>query len=161
LYNQSQADLIMKTSKLLLAGSLLVLATALSGFAQSYDLSWFTIDGGGGVSSGGGYTLAGTIGQPDAATLSGGPYTITGGFWSIIGGVTPPPGSPPLSVKVSGHNVIISWPSASTGFVVEQTTSLKPTAWSTAPQTVTDDGTTKSITVAAPTLRSTFYRLRY
>ena len=32
-----------------------------------YELSWYTIDGGGGRSIGGPYTLTGTIGQPDAA----------------------------------------------------------------------------------------------
>ena len=47
-----------------------------------YDLSWFTIAGGG-ISSGGDYQLSGTIGQHDAGpTLSGGDYALTGGFWS-------------------------------------------------------------------------------
>ncbi len=47
-----------------------------------YDLTWSTIDGGGGTSSNGAYTLNGTIGQADAvgqvANLS---YTLSGGFW--------------------------------------------------------------------------------
>jgi hypothetical protein len=30
-------------------------------------LDWFTIDGGGGTSTGGVYAVSGTIGQPDAA----------------------------------------------------------------------------------------------
>ena len=47
-----------------------------------YPKSWSTIDGGGGVSSGGDYTLSGTIGQPDAGTMSGGAYLLAGGFWS-------------------------------------------------------------------------------
>ena len=46
-----------------------------------YELSWHTIDGGGGRSSGGPYTLTGTIGQPDAAYSSGGGYELLGGFW--------------------------------------------------------------------------------
>lgn len=45
-----------------------------------YDISWFSMDGGGGVSSGGPYALSGIIGQPDAGVLSGGTYTVTGGF---------------------------------------------------------------------------------
>ena len=54
-------------------------STALS---ASYDLAWWTVDGGGAASStNGGYTLGGTIGQPDAGALSGGDYTLTGGFW--------------------------------------------------------------------------------
>jgi len=53
-------------------------------FAQlggGYDLTWNTIDGGGGSSSGSGYSLNSTIGQPDAGALSGGGYTLNGGFW--------------------------------------------------------------------------------
>jgi hypothetical protein len=46
-----------------------------------YDLSWSTIDGGGGMSSNDIYTLNGSIGQPDAGTLAGTGYTLTGGFW--------------------------------------------------------------------------------
>ena len=49
--------------------------------AGDYDLSWNTIDGGGGQSSGGDYALTGTIGQPDAAYSSGGDYELLGGFW--------------------------------------------------------------------------------
>jgi hypothetical protein len=69
-------------------GSLLLLAfVALRGIvaAQSgdgYDLTWSTVDGGGYTfSAGGGYTLGGTVGQPDAGSLSGGGYTLGGGFW--------------------------------------------------------------------------------
>lgn len=51
--------------------------------AQSYTITWGTVDGGGGTSTGGGYTLSGTIGQPDAGGLSGGSYTLIGGFWGI------------------------------------------------------------------------------
>ena len=49
--------------------------------AGGYDLTWTTLDGGGGSSSGGGYSLSGAIGQPDAGTLSGGGYTLNGGYW--------------------------------------------------------------------------------
>ncbi len=47
-----------------------------------YVLTWSTIDGGGGQSSGGLYVLTGTIGQPDAAYSADGDYEILGGFWS-------------------------------------------------------------------------------
>jgi hypothetical protein len=64
-----------------------VLANAPTATAQSgggYDLSWSTVDGGGGQSSGGGYTLTGTAGQPDAGAQSGGGYTVAGGFWQSV-----------------------------------------------------------------------------
>ena len=68
-----------------LAATCLLFLIAVPVLAQSgggYDLSWWTVDGGGGTSStGGGYSLGGTAGQPDAGVLSGGVYALAGGFW--------------------------------------------------------------------------------
>ena len=66
---------------------IMVMVAAPTALAQ-YDVSWSSIDGGGGMSStGGGYVLAGTIGQPDAmpgtGAMSGGAFQITGGFWTV------------------------------------------------------------------------------
>ncbi len=58
---------------------LLVLILSLPALAD-YEINWSTIDGGGGASSGGPYTLVGTIGQPDAAWSIGGIYELLGGF---------------------------------------------------------------------------------
>jgi len=55
-----------------------------------YDLSWWTVAGGGSGSSGGSYTLSGTIGQADAGAMSGGSYTLAGGFWGGGPAVSPP-----------------------------------------------------------------------
>jgi len=72
---------------LLLLGASLVLAQSGGG----YDLSWSTVDGGGGTfSTGGGYSVGGTAGQPDAGLVSGGSYTLSGGFWP--GGAGPAAG---------------------------------------------------------------------
>jgi hypothetical protein len=46
-----------------------------------YELTYWTVDGGGAESSGGAYTLGGTIGQPDAGLLTGVRYTLGGGLW--------------------------------------------------------------------------------
>ena len=54
---------------------------ALAQGGGGYDLSWSSLDSGGGYSAASGYTLGGTIGQPDAGTLSSDGYTLTGGFW--------------------------------------------------------------------------------
>ena len=63
---------------LLLVAAAVPLALAQTG----YDLSWWTVDGGGAtLSTGEGYRLSGTAGQPDAGVLSGGQYTLGGGFW--------------------------------------------------------------------------------
>lgn len=49
---------------------------------QVFDLSWWTVDGGGGVSASEAYKLQGTIGQADAGyQMSNGEYTLDGGFW--------------------------------------------------------------------------------
>src|SRR4051794_37825949 len=77
--------------------------------AQTYDISWYTIDGGGGTSTGGVYSISGTIGQPDAGKLTGGNYTIDGGFWGITAAVQTP-GAPFLTITPAGASVIISWP---------------------------------------------------
>ena len=61
----------------------LVLSCLAAPALAQYTIPWHTIDGGGGTSSGGGYTLSGTIGQADAGgVLTGGAYTLVGGFWA-------------------------------------------------------------------------------
>jgi hypothetical protein len=68
---------------LVTALALLFVAPILAQTGGGYDLTWSTVDGGGYTfSSGGGYTLGGTVGQPDAGVLTGGGYTLSGGFWS-------------------------------------------------------------------------------
>lgn len=67
--------------------SLLLVANALA--AGGYQITWWTVDNGGGnsQSAGGQYALHGTIGQLDAASLSGGRYILQGGFWQRINAV--------------------------------------------------------------------------
>jgi hypothetical protein len=49
---------------------------------SGYEISWYTIDGGGAQDlSGGTYTLSGTVGQFDAGSQSGGSYALAGGYW--------------------------------------------------------------------------------
>jgi hypothetical protein len=73
-----------RAARLLALTALLLLVSSVSAatLAPDYDLSWWTADGGGNTSStGGGYTLGSTAGQPDAGVLTGGSYTLAGGFW--------------------------------------------------------------------------------
>lgn len=44
-------------------------------------IPWWTVNTGGGASQGGPYLLNGTAGQADAAKLTGGIYTLQGGYW--------------------------------------------------------------------------------
>jgi hypothetical protein len=72
---------------LLAAPLILGLCAASAAFGQvggPFDLSWNTFDGGGYMfSTGGGYELGGTIGQPDASVtvMTGGTFELAGGFW--------------------------------------------------------------------------------
>ena len=67
--------------------ALAVVSVALAaGQAFAPSITWWTVDGGGGLSAAGAYSLTGTIGQPDAgpvsgAAMTGGAYSLTGGYW--------------------------------------------------------------------------------
>ena len=128
-------------------------------FAQTYSIDWFTIDGGGGTSTGGVYTVSGTIGQPDAGHMSGGNFTLDGGFWGIVGAVQIP-GAPLLRVLLTSTNtVVVAWPAPSTGFSLQQNTDLRTTAWTGITNTVNVVGSENQIIVAPPT-GNRFYRLK-
>src|SRR5215510_4725823 len=91
------AEIQVKCVSLLL---LFVALLAAQAKAQNYSIDWFTIDGGGGTSTGGVYSVTGTIGQPDAGHLSSGNFTIDGGFWGILAAVQSP-GAPNLTIQLT------------------------------------------------------------
>jgi hypothetical protein len=127
--------------------------------AQNYSIDWYKIAGGGGTSSNGQYSVVGTIGQHDAGgAMSGGNYSLTGGFWSLIS-VVQTPGAPTLTITHSGSNVIVSWPSPATGFVLQQNGDLSAANWTTSGFTVSSNSTTMSITIPSPT-GNLFFRLK-
>jgi len=148
----------MKLKLLLNLVTILAVAAAGVASAQSYDLSWFTLDGGGGTSTGSVYSVSGTIGQPDAGgPMTNGPYSLTGGFWALYAVQTP--GGPLLTITLTSPNTaMVWWPSPSTGFTLQQNTNLNTTNWVTSSESVTDDGTNKFIVVNPPSGRR-FYRL--
>jgi len=49
--------------------------------AAEYEIPWYTIDGGGRTSTGGPYSLTGTIGQPDTGVSSAGMVVNSAGFF--------------------------------------------------------------------------------
>jgi hypothetical protein len=135
---------------------LLLAATA---YAQPFAIDWFTIDSGGGTSTGGVYSLSGTIGQADASAqpMTGGGFSLTGGFWSLLAVQTP--GAPLLTIQLTAsHTAIVSWPSPSTGFTLQQNSDLNTTNWVPATQAVADNGTEKFIIVNPP-VGNRYYRL--
>lgn len=72
----------------IVTGSLLLNGAVL---AQTVDLTWNAIGGGGGASGSGVIGLIGTVGQSDAGAMSGGSIRIVGGFWAGagVGGLCP------------------------------------------------------------------------
>jgi hypothetical protein len=124
---------------------------------QTFSLDWWTVDGGGGTSTGDVYTVSGTIGQPDAGAMSGGGYSLTGGYWGLY--AMPKPVRPVLSIELTGNTVMVYWPSPSTGFNLEVDTDLTTANWVTPAETVQDNGTIKYILVNPPT-GNRFYRLK-
>jgi len=54
-----------------------------SGTDPEFSIDWYTIDGGGGTSASGPFSLTGTIGQHDAhpSAAQGGEFSLVGGFW--------------------------------------------------------------------------------
>jgi hypothetical protein len=77
------------TVALLFTVTCVVLVQAQS--SADYDLTWSTVQSGGGISAGGDYCVGGTAGQPGAGASSGEGYTLAGGFWSGAGPVSAPP----------------------------------------------------------------------
>ena len=137
----------------------LALALPLLATAQSYSINWYKVAGGGGTATGGVYSLSGTIGQPDAsAQMSGGSYSLTGGFWAIIS-VVQTAGLPNLAITHSGNSVIVSWPNTGTYTLQQNSTVTSPSGWTTSGYSISTANGTNSITVPSPT-GNLFFRLQ-
>ena len=70
---------------LLVLTALAALVAAVPGaLASGESIGWYTFDGGGGVSTGGGWSVAGTIGQGDSgpALVGANGMAVRGGFWA-------------------------------------------------------------------------------
>src|SRR5437870_2462332 len=95
--------------------------------AQSYSIDWYKIAGGGGTSTGGVYSVSGTIGQHDAGgPMTGGNFSLTGGFWALYAVQTV--GAPTLSIKLTTTNTAqVYWTSPSTGFTLQVNTNVATT----------------------------------
>jgi hypothetical protein len=88
-----QRKLFLSLLPLVIAGALIGVVSV-SAVVEGYTLDWWTVDGGGVISStGGSYSLGGTIGQPDAGTSSSGIYALVGGFWGGAEAADAVPGS--------------------------------------------------------------------
>jgi len=107
------------------------------------------------------YSVNGTIGQHDAGgPLTGGSYSLTGGFWSSIS-VVQTPGAPSLVIALNPQlsAVTISWPSSSDSFTLQTNGNLATPNWVDYGGQVNSDQGINSITVS-PTAGNLFFRLK-
>ncbi len=147
-------SLIIRHSSFVIALLLLGFGFPFSAFSQSYSIDWFTIDGGGGTSTGGVYAVSGTIGQPDAGgPMTNGQYSLLGGFWALPTAVQTM-GAPMLTIAPAAPGqATISWTPNTPGFLLQESASLSPINWTNSPSAATNP-------VAVPaTLPKKFYRL--
>jgi hypothetical protein len=123
-----------------------------------YSIDWSAIAGGGGTSTGGVYSVSGTIGQPDAGVaMKGGAYSLTGGFWSLIS-MTQTTFAPKLYISHSGDNMTLYWQAVS-GWALGQKNSLAPSVnWSSSSAVTTANGTNYLTIPNSP--GAMFYRLQ-
>ncbi len=122
--------------------------------AQSYKIDWYKVAGGGGTSTGGAYNVSSTIGQPDASpTMTGGNYSLTGGFWAIYAVQTP--GAPFLTVTLIGNKAVVSWPASATGWTLQTNVNVAAPTWGNYPGPYVNNSVTNS-----PPPNNLFFRLK-
>ena len=123
--------------KLVLLFSLLL---PIIGSAQQYSIDWYKVAGGGGTSTGGIYSVSATIGQHDAGgPMTGGNYSLTGGFWALIS-VVQTPGAPTLYISHAGNAITVYWQNVS-GWSLQQNANLATASWSASGGVTTSNGT--------------------
>ena len=125
------------------------------GIPQNFTLDSFTIDGGGGESSGGPYTVSGTIGQPDPGESSRKPYAMAGGFWGLFGSFQSP-GAPEMSISYDSalDQLTVSWTLPAEGWVLNEsaTLGLGGSPWQEVPPaSYQSNATHRFVTVSSPT----------
>jgi hypothetical protein len=126
-------ELFLWRTRIIAVAGVVLAVGASSVLAQGgYDLAWFTMDGGGGVSLGANYTLSGSVGQPDAGVLSGSGYTLSGGFWV---GLAWPPTEPTSTPTATLTGTRTPTPTGTS------TPTRTPTGTSTSTLTATPPGT--------------------
>ncbi len=144
-------------------GTLLLCLLTLAASAQQYAVPWFKIAGGGATapSTGGVYTLSGTIGQVDAGRVAStnGAYRVESGYWAIA---IQQLGYPQLSVTQVDTNAVLSWITAEPGMILQVTTNLTTpaTTWNDLGTATATNGTTNLLAVPLSDAERAFFRLR-
>jgi hypothetical protein len=89
--------------------------------------------------------------------MTGGNYSLTGGFWSLIS-VVQTAGLPALTVAHNGNTVTVSWP-ANGSYTLQQNSNLATSGgWTTSGYSISTANGTNSITITSAT-GNLFFRL--
>lgn len=59
---------------------LIIVLSIISSIVLAQEIKWFSIDGGGGISSNGNVQLIGVIGQADTTRMTAGSISLSGGY---------------------------------------------------------------------------------
>ncbi|HTJ00093.1 MAG TPA: hypothetical protein VL527_14525 [Dongiaceae bacterium] len=133
-------------------------ALASLGMAGNVSVDWHQISGGGGTVTQSPYAVSGTVGQPATALLAGGTYTVQGGFWAFTAS-RPAASAPVLAIQSTlAGTVVLSWPAAAAGFVLQGSVSLAPPGWTEVPSLLSEDGLNRTV-VLSPASGLHFFRL--
>jgi fibronectin-binding autotransporter adhesin len=101
----------------------------------------------------------GTYGSTTSPAANQNNTYFTGTGMITVAGVAPPPTPPTLSIVAASPNVVLSWPTNSVGFTLEQkSTVTSSTVWATNTTPVVVSGTNNTVTVGISTT-PTFFRL--
>jgi hypothetical protein len=84
--------------------------------------------------------------------MTGGNYSLTGGFWSLYAVQTP--GAPLLTITYSGNQAIVSWPPSATGWTLQTNNNLATGSWGNYLGIVVNNSATNS-----PPTGNLFFRL--
>lgn len=104
--------------------------------------------------------VSGTIGQPDAGTMSGGNFTVTGGFWSLLSAVQMP-GAPELTIHLTTTNtVVVSWSVTSPAYTLQHSPALNAPSWGGVTNVPALVGGQYQVIIAPPS-GNAFFRLSY
>jgi hypothetical protein len=143
---------------LVLGACCLVLLLPAARADNSYQIDWWTVDGGGGTGTGATFSLSGTVGQPDAGRSRGGNFTLSGGFWSLFAALQTT-GAPYLRVALTPTNTVcVWWTLSGTSWQLQATTDLVGTgsSWSVYPYMTNGEN---CIYIESLPTSSKFYRL--
>ena len=127
---------------------------------QSYSIDWYKVAAGGGTSSNGNFTVSVTIGQPDAtanSTLTGGNYSLTGGFWSLSAVQTA--GYPALFIRLAAPNVaVVSWLNVGS-HTLQTNSNLATGSWNNYGGSLSPTNGTNNVTIN-PAVGNLYFRLQ-